>query len=253
MRFDRLLPSPASGTADELLAEVRPAARAPAGRPFVLLNMVATADGRAAIGGRSGPIGGPADARMFAELRAIADAVLVGNGTLRTERYGRLVRDPERRARRAAAGLAEDPVAVLLSGALDLPWDAPLFADPAQRVIVACASGAEDGIPPGIGADVVALPLGDPTPAAALAALRERHGIRSVLCEGGPTLNASLFAAGLVDELFLTIAPLLAADPAQPAIVEGPGPAPAEPGRLELRWLLHRDGELFLRYAVAPG
>ncbi|CAA9526136.1 MAG: hypothetical protein AVDCRST_MAG30-3393, partial [uncultured Solirubrobacteraceae bacterium] len=102
--------------------------------------MVATVDGRASIGGRSGPIGSKADMRMFLELRAIVDAVLVGTGTLRAERYGRLVRDPDRRARRVAAGLAADPIALLVSRRLDLPWDAPLFAEPEQRVVIACAA-----------------------------------------------------------------------------------------------------------------
>jgi riboflavin-specific deaminase-like protein len=249
MRYDRLLPTPGSLTAQELLAEVRPGERAPDDRPYVLLNMVATVDGRAAIGGRSGPIGGPADTHMFGELRTITDAVMVGTGTLRAERYGRLVRDPDRRARRAAAGLAEDPVAFLLSRRLDLPWDAPLFADPAQRVVVACGEDAGT-VPPGVAADVSLLPLPDHGVGPALRALRAEHGIRSVLSEGGPTLNAHLLAAGVLDELFLTVSPLLAGDPAQPGLVAGPGAGLAEPARLELRWLLRYGDELFLRYAL---
>jgi len=253
MRFERLLPTPGAGAAHEFLAEVRPSERAPAGRPYVMVNMVATVDGRAAIGGRSGPIGGPADTRMFAELRAIADAVLIGTGTLRAERYGRLVKDPERRARRAAAGLAEDPVAVLFSRALDLPWEAPLFAEPAQRVVIACATeAAAGGAPGGLAADVSLLALEEPTIGGALRALRSAHGVRSVLCEGGPTLNGHLLAEGVLDELFLTLGPLLAGDPGQPGIVAGL-PALTQPVPLELRWLLRHGDELFLRYAVARG
>ena len=211
--------------------------------------MVATADGRAAIGGRSGPIGSKADMRMFLELRAIVDAVLVGTGTLRAERYGRLVRDPDRRARRVAAGLAADPIALLVSRRLDLPWDAPLFAEPEQRVVVACAADAP-GEPPATAARVEVLRLEAPGPGAALRELRARHGVRSVLCEGGPTLNERLIADGALDELFLTIGPLLAGDEGEPTILAGP--ALPEPLALELRWTLRHGSELFLRYAVAP-
>jgi len=230
---------------------VRLSARVPEDRPYVLLNMVATVDGRAAIGGRSGPIGSRADARMFAELRAIVDAVLVGTGTLRSERYGRLVRDPERRARRAAAGLAEDPAVVLLSRELDLPWDAPLFAEPAQRVVIGCGAGAR-GAPPATAARVELVPLEAPGPGSLLRELRARHGVRSVLCEGGPTLNARLLADGVLDELFLTVGPVLTGDEGEPAIVGGP--ALPDPVALDLRWVLRHGSELFLRYAVvAPG
>jgi riboflavin biosynthesis pyrimidine reductase len=246
--FERLHPDPRSATAPELLAELRPGDHAPPDRPFVLVNMVATVDGRAAIDGRSGPIGGPADTRLFAELRTLTDAIMVGTGTLRAERYGRLVKAAERRERRAAAGLAADPVAFVLSRRLDLPWDAPLFAEPAQRVVVACGSDAPGGPPPGLGAQVELLRLRDPSPGAALRALRARHGIRSVLCEGGPTLNRRLLADGVIDELFLTVGPLLSADPEALAILGGP--PLAEPARLGLRWVLRHGDELFLRYGV---
>jgi riboflavin biosynthesis pyrimidine reductase len=89
----------------ELLAEVRPRERAPADRPFVYVAMIATVDGRAALDGRSAALGDEADLEMLLELRAIADAVLIGTGTLRAEGYDRLVRNPERRDRRVAAGL----------------------------------------------------------------------------------------------------------------------------------------------------
>ncbi len=85
-------------SASELLAEVRPRERAPADRPFVFVNMVSTIDGRAQVRGRTGELGEAADLEMLLELRAVADAVLVGTGTLRAEGYGRLVRSAERRA-----------------------------------------------------------------------------------------------------------------------------------------------------------
>lgn len=251
MEFERLHPTPGTLSAPELLAEVRPAERAPGDRPFVFLNMVATVDGRATIEGRSGPIGGPADTRMFAELRVIADAVLVGTGTLRVERYSRLVRDPERRERRVVAGLDPDPVAILFSRSLDLPWDAPLFDERLQRVIVACAANAPE--PPRTAAEVTLMRLEKPTANAALRAMRAEHGIRALLCEGGPTLNARLLSEGLLDELFLTIGPLLSGDPRAPGIVGGDARALAVPAGLELRWLLRHGHELFLRYGLTPG
>jgi riboflavin-specific deaminase-like protein len=250
--FDRLHPASGAVTAPVLLAEVRPGEHAPADRPYVFLNMVATVDGRATIDGRSGPIGSRADTRMFAELRVIADAVLIGTGTLRTERYSRLVRDEERRARRAAAGLSPDPAAVLFSRRLDLPWDAPLFADRHQRVIVACRAGL--GLePPPTAATVTLLELETPTLTAALRALRAQHGIRALLCEGGPTLNARLLAEGVLDELFLTVGPMLGGDASAPGIVGGDGPLLAAPAELQLRWLVRHGDELFLRYAVSRG
>lgn len=251
MIFERLHPSPGPVTAPELLAGVRARERAPADRPLVLLNMVATVDGRATVDGGSRGIGGAGDRRMFAELRAIADAVLIGSGTLRAEPYGRLVRDPGRRARRVAAGLTEDPTAVLLARTLDLPWDGPLFSVPSQPVVVACdAAAAERFAPPATEAPVTLLPLAEPTVSAALRELRAQRDVRTLLCEGGPTLNARLLAEGVLDELFLTLGPQLSGEAGAPGIVGGGGAGLGAPARLELRWAVRHADELLLRYAV---
>lgn len=229
----------------ELLAEVRPRERAPDGRPFVFLNMIASADGRAALAGTTAALGSDADLELLLELRALADAVLIGVGTLRAEGYDRLLRRPERRERRRAAGLAEDPLAVVVARRFDVPWDAGLFQAPGQPVLV--YAGPRAGEPPAVPAPVEVVRLEHPTPAAVLADLRAR-GVRALLCETGPTLNRALIADGLVDELFLTVAPLLTADPDEPAILAGPRlPAPAP---LELRWALRSGAELFLRYGL---
>lgn len=244
MPVSPLSPEPARPVR-ELLAGVRPRERAPVDRPFVYLNMIATADGRAALDGRTERLGGDADLEQLLELRALADAVLIGSGTLRAEGYDRLLRSAERRERRVAAGLAADPLAVLLSRGLDLPWDAGLFGAAEQPVLV--YTGRDAGVPAAVAAPVEVVRLPDPTPGAALADLRAR-GVRALLCEGGPTLNRALLAAGLVDELFLTVSPLLTGDDDEPAIVAGGRlPAPAE---LELRWALRAGSELFLRYAL---
>ncbi len=225
----RLLPDPAEDvTADALLAAVDLGALAPPGRPYVVANMVASADGRAAVDGRSGPLGGDADKAMFFALRGSVDAVLAGAGTLRAEAYNRLVRRPERRAARVARGLAADPLALVLSRSGDVPA-APMLADPEQPRAVYTGAEAE--------------------PARALRRVRAEHGVRSVLCEGGPTLNGALLAEGVVDELFLAISPQIANGPAPLTIVEAAGPGAPVP--LELVWLLEGEGMLFCRYAVA--
>jgi len=228
-----------------LLAEVRPAERAPGDRPFVYANMVTTLDGRAAVGGSSRLLGSPADTLMLTELRTLADAVLIGTGTVRAEGYARLVGHPDRIARRREAGRSETPTAVLLSRSLHVPWEAGLFAAPDQPVVI--YTGAEGSVPAHVAAPVEIVRLRDPAPAAALADLRAR-GVRAVLCEGGPTLNRVLLAAGLVDELFVTLAPMVTADDDAPRIVQGERlPSPAT---LALTWVLRHDEELFFRYAV---
>ena len=244
----RLLPEPGVLTAVEALEGLALADLAPEHRPYVVLNMVATADGAATVAHRTAPISSPADRQLFNELRAHVDAVLIGAGTVRTERYGRLVRDPQRRERRVARGLAPDPLAIIVSRRLFLTSDLPLLADPHSRVVVLTASDAELS---GCAADVSYL---RPAPgeeldlATMLARLRTEHGVRSVLCEGGPNLNTSLLPAGLVDELFLTIAPALAGSAGSRSIVDR---APLlEPVALELVWLLESQSQLFARYAL---
>ena len=241
----RLLPEPGSLTADEAARELRFADLASNERPYVAVNMVATVDGRASVAGRTAPISSVADRQLFHALRTAADAVMLGAGTLRAERYGRLVRDPHRREQRIAAGLAADPLAIVVSASLDLPADLPLLADRHSRVVV--ITSAEGSIA-GCAARVEYLRSAPVDLGSALAALRREHAVRAILCEGGPSLNASLFAQGLVDELFLTTVPKLAGRSGALAII---GDAPLrEPLDTQLAWLLECDGELFARYTV---
>jgi riboflavin biosynthesis pyrimidine reductase len=135
---------------------------------------------------------------------------------------------------------------VIVSGRLDLPWEAPLFTNGAGRVLVLTA--ASEGEAPATATPVeVVRHEGGVDLAAALADLRHRRGIRALLSEGGPRLHAQLEAGGMVDDLFLTIAPKLAGG-GGPRIVEGELESVAE---LELRWLLESEGELFARYGRA--
>ncbi|HWB69716.1 MAG TPA: dihydrofolate reductase family protein [Solirubrobacterales bacterium] len=238
----RLLPDPGSTTVAAQLESFRPWEEASEARPFVAMNFAATVDGRASIGGVSGPIGSGADTEMLARLRTRFDAIMIGAGTMRAERYGRAVRDPAKRTERERLGLRADPLVVIVSGRLDLPWDAPLFSAGEGRVLLFTASETE---PPETATPVeVVRHAGFVELGAALRHLREEQGIRALICEGGPGLHAELEGGGMVDELFLTIAPKLVGGEA-PRILEGPLPEIAE---LELAWLLEEEGELFARY-----
>jgi riboflavin-specific deaminase-like protein len=241
----RLLPEPGELTADELAAELDFAALAPPERPYVALNMVATADGRATVAGRTAPISSVADRQVFHALRTRVDAVMVGAGTVRTERYGRLVRDAARREQRSAAGLEADPLAIVITGSLNLSSDVPLLQAAEQRV---AAVTAADGVIEGTAAQLHYLRSDPVDLAGALATLRAEHGVRSILCEGGPHLNGSLLAAGLVDELFLTTSPTIAGGAGALTILEGT--SLTDPIALELIWLLAAGNELFARYAL---
>jgi len=243
----RLLPFPALITADGVVQTLDFGRDAPAQRPYVVVNMVATVDGRVTVAGRTAPISSVADRQLFHALRTRTDAIMVGAGTLRVERYGRMVPDARRREQRRTIGLEGDPLAVVVSASLDLPADLPLLQDPNSRVVVITASAAElEGVPAQVDYlrfDPVDLP-------AALQRLRDEHGVRSILCEGGPRLNASLLADDLIDELFLTTFGVLAGGVGALTMVGDTPEGAALPVQLELLWLLEHDSELFVRYAL---
>jgi riboflavin-specific deaminase-like protein len=222
-------------------------------RPRVMLNMVSTLDGRATLSGRSGPISSPADREIFHGLRAAVDGVLVGAGTIRAERYGRIIRKEADRHERLARGMPEEPLACIVSGRLELPQDIGLLQTEAARVVVLTASMAS--MPP-VAAQVEYLrPVRDgrlDLPGA-LAGLRLRYDVRSLLCEGGPHLARELLAENLVDELFLSLSPLLAGG--EPTAGEAlrilAGLELDPPVALELTSVLREGSWLFLRYRVA--
>ena len=229
---------------EELASGMRLAQLAPPGRPWLGLNMVSSLDGKATIEWRTKGLSSELDRRLFHHLRTQADAVMVGAGTLRAERYGRMTKSEELREKRVAEGLASDPLAVIVSGRLDLPADLPILNEPEQRVVIATGS---DATLSGLGAQVEYARVGDDLPRL-MAYLRETHGVRSVLCEGGPTLNSYLFAAGLVDELFLSLSPKVAGGAAALTIVAGR--ALVEPAELELVSVAEDDGDLFTRWRM---
>jgi len=170
MKLRRLLPAPATVDLAEAYGDLRLGDRAHADRPWVVANFISAADGRATWNGKSGALGGPADKEIFARLRCAADAILAGTQTVRVERYGRLVHDPQRRADRERQALAPDPVAVLVTRSGDLPLEAPLFADPEQPILVYGPEMLAD--PPDAIAPVTVTRLPEVTLAAVLADLR---------------------------------------------------------------------------------
>jgi len=221
-------------------------------RPYTLLNMVSTADGRATLSGVSGQIGDDADKQLFHGLRTVVDAVMVGAGTLRAERYGRLVRNEQGRSERRRRGLADEPLACVVSGRLALDEGVPLLADPDSRVAVLTASQAS--LPAGCRARIEYVRCardGRLNLPGALAELASRFGVRTLLCEGGPHLNANLLAAGLVDELFLSLAPTLAGgDPASESLRILSGADLDPPVAMRLVSAYEHRSQLLLRYGI---
>ena len=232
----QLLPHPAEGLSDDdLLAAYGH------GRRMLRVNFVSSADGAVTLEEKSAGLSGPADKRVFGLLRDLADVVLVAAGTIRGEGYGYPDFSERRRERRRRLGLAERPTFAIVSRRLDLDLSSTLFTDPPVRTVVLATGGAAPGTELREHADV--LEVADL--AAGVDALH-RRGLSRILCEGGPSLFASLVGDGLVDELALTVSPLLAG-PGPGRIVAGP---PHRPAGLDLRHVLEEDGNLFLRYAV---
>jgi riboflavin-specific deaminase-like protein len=244
--MDRLFPDPAPTSAPDQVAALDLVALAGDVRPYVVSNFVVTLDGRVTLGGRSGAIGSDQDTAMLVALRTRVDAVMIGAGTMRAECYGRVIRDPAKRERRERDGLPHDPLMVIVSGRLDLPWDAPLFTEGGGRVLIFTASDAD---PPETATPLRVVRHSEQVDlAAALAYLRRERGVRALLCEGGPRLHAQLIEEQLIDELFVTHAPKVAGGEG-PTLVAG---LPEADRGLEVSWLLHEPdtGELFARYRV---
>jgi riboflavin-specific deaminase-like protein len=239
----RLLPEPGPTSVNELLADYRPFEHPHPTRPFVAANMITTLDGRASVRGRSKDLGSEVDSEFLLKLRHRFDAIMVGAGTIRAERYGRIVKDPAARARREQIGLPADPLAVIISGRLDLPFDAPIFTCGSGRILVFTSSDAP--LPETATSLSVERIDGEISIEPVLLHLRKNHGVRAVLCEGGPHLYGQLEAADVVDDLFLTTSPELVGGEPSPRILEG---NLAEPRRKQLEELLEHEGELFARY-----
>lgn len=194
--------------------------------------MIASLDGATTVTGVSGALGGPADHALFAVLRAQADVVLVAAGTVRAEHYG-----PAKR-----------PIAVI-SRSCRLDWDTPFFTAAGARPLVITVSRAPESNRKSAAqvADVIIAGEHDVDLRAALGVLGAR-GFAQVLAEGGPSLNGQLAAAGLIDEICLTLSPLLVSGEAK-RILAGPSLPGGQQWRL--RSLCEQDGFLFLRWRPA--
>lgn len=242
----RLVPEPGPIHVGELLASLNLAGRARTERPYLIANFVSSVDGRAAFEGVSRGLSDAGDRQMFHGLREHVDAILVGTGTLRAERYGRLVRDPERRHRRAASGLRPEPLACIFSRG-DIPTDIPLFSEPAARVVVFTPAVLDTS---GLAAEVEVIHLdpGEFTLTTMMRRLRSAFDVRSILCEGGPTLFGALLQEDLVDELFLSLSPKLAGGGMAPGITRGQELADLR--KVTLVWAIESDSSLYLRYAI---
>jgi riboflavin biosynthesis pyrimidine reductase len=217
------------------------------GPRWLRANMVASADGAGFLEGRTAALSTPADMRLFGLLRVLADVVLVGAGTARAEEYKPARRRPSLEDLRAGRPPTV-PIAVV-SRKLDLDFAAPLFtgAPPDARTIVITCAGSPDDQRAAAArvADVIVAGETAVDLEEAVAALRDR-GLGQVLCEGGPHLLGHLAAEGLLDELCLTVTPVLAG-PGPTRVVAG-APFPARP--MTLAHVLTDDGELFCRYVA---
>ncbi|MDQ3146888.1 MAG: pyrimidine reductase family protein [Actinomycetota bacterium] len=216
------------------------------GRPGVRLNMVASVDGAISVAGRSGGLGGTGDRRLFLLLRAVADVILVGAGTVRAEGYGPALLSSALEDRRREEGRRAVPSIAVVSRSCALDWESPFFTAAVARplVVTVAEAPAERRDRAAEVAEVILAGDADVDLALAFAALG-RSGAGSVLAEGGPTLNGQLAAAGLVDELCLSVSPRLVGG-AAPRILAGADLA--GPPELALASVCEEDGFLFLRY-----
>ncbi|WP_434993664.1 pyrimidine reductase family protein [Arthrobacter sp. Ld5] len=218
-------------------------------RPYVRFNFVAAADGAATSGGFSAGLGNDGDQRIFAVLRRLADVVLVGAGTIRAEGYGGDLVDGDARSWRRAHGLAAHPAVAVISGSLGLDPESDFFRKAPVRPLVLTSAAAPADRRAGLErvADVVDCGA-DTVDTRALLAELGRRGLLRVLCEGGPAVLGGFTRFGAVDELCLSISPLLVGGDG-PRIAVGTGPE--HPVGLALSSLLTEDSALYTLYRRA--
>ncbi|MGW1892841.1 pyrimidine reductase family protein [Streptomyces sp. NPDC002004] len=233
------------------LDELAQAYAYPGGDVWLRANMVSTLDGAGQHDGKSQPISSATDMRVFGTLRGLADVVIVGAETVRQEGYRPARAREAFAARRAAAGQGPAPAIAVVTASLDLDFSLPLFTSPlVPTLVVTGAAAPDDRVAAAREAGVEVVVAGDgkgAEPERVVQALAER-GMRRMLTEGGPRVLGQFVAAGVLDELCLTLSPMLTAGTAQR--IAG-GPPMAVPERLALASVLEEEGFLFLRYARA--
>ena len=244
--MDQLLPTPIAAVdpVELVTADHRPA---PDDRPWVAVNMVASIDGAIEVDGRSGALGSPADRAMFHALRQMPDLILAGAGTVRAENYGPVQLDDDARRRREERGQQRLPRLAVVSGRAALDTGSRLFSDPTRRPLVITTTQA-----PAVSVDalreVADIIVAGSDRVDLREALAQLHAlnVRTVLCEGGPTLNDQLLELDLVDEWCQTIAPVLTGGDAGRG-AHGPGSGVTR--RLRLTRVVADDDVLLVRYA----
>jgi riboflavin biosynthesis pyrimidine reductase len=241
----RVWPDPAPLDDDGLFESYRLTRESPSLR----VNFVASLDGAVESDGYSRGLSNPADKRVFALLRAHADDVMVGAGTLRHEGYGPARTPAEDLVRRQAAGLPEHPTLVVVSAALDLDPTSRAFTEAPRRPVVLTHASAPPERQSSLAAVADVVICGDSVVDMVVARSElERRGLTHVLCEGGPHLFGALLAADLVDELCLTVSPLLTGAGAGRIVA---GAAVSSPLSMRLVHILESEGALLTRYARA--
>ena len=247
MPLEQLFPERRTLEPSDAYGDLGLAELGPPDRPYVIANMICSVDGRAVLDGATEALASETDRRLMGELRGQVDAVMVGTRTIAVERYGPFARSHERRERRRRLGLEPVPLAVTATRTMDLPVDSPLFQDGESNVVVLTSSDRE---PPPSGANITVERLSGPDLdlAAAMRRLREAHGVRSLLLEGGPTLLAAMGRAGVLDELFLTVSPKLVGGGRGPTILEAA--VPGDPLDATLKSAMREENYLFLRYGL---
>jgi riboflavin biosynthesis pyrimidine reductase len=215
-------------------------------RPAVRINMIVSVDGGTSWNGVSGALGGSADKALFNVLRSLTDVVLVASATMRVEQYGPVVLGSKIQDTRRERGQTPIPRIAVVSRTCQLDWSTPFFTAASERPIVFTVSSATeaDRTRAAKVAEVIIAGEDDVDLPGAIAELGSR-GVKSVLAEGGPTLNGELARAGLLDELCVTISPLLASGDAK-RIIAGSTLDTLQP--LDLRSICEEDDYLFLRY-----
>jgi riboflavin biosynthesis pyrimidine reductase len=243
--IDSLLPGVASALDDDAIADHY---RDGAGSPWLRINFVSSIDGAATVDGASGGLGGDADHRVFDILRRLCEVVLVAAGTVRTEDYGPMRVDAASQAARTAAGLAPHPVFAIVSGSLDLDPASRIFAQAPVRPVIVTTASSPKGKRNALAEVADILVCGDDAlDATAMVAGLTELGLSRIHCEGGPSLFGTLVAADVVDELCLTVSPLIASGDAG-RIAHGDLP---EPRGMTLAGVLRSEDTLLLQYRRA--
>lgn len=215
-------------------------------RPWITMVMISSIDGAVEIDGRSGGLGGPADLEMFRAMRGIADVILVGGGTARSENYGPIRIRPDSGALRVERGQSERPALAIVSGSLSFDPTARLFEDENFVPLILTTTAAAERAPAWLHDRADLLVAGDervePT---AIVDHLDRLGFGTVILEGGPTLNGDFAAADLIDEMQLSISPLMVGGGGGRIVG---GQAPQVPLRFRPRRIFTGDGLLFVSY-----